>query len=52
MHRYFKRIDGVGSGDYIYYWQSKGLSDERINPIKTSDNGITPKRSFYVLKQK
>ena len=34
MHRYFKRIDGVGSGDYIYYWQSKGLSDERINPIK------------------
>ena len=36
MYRYFKRIAGVGAGDYIYYWQSKGLSDERLNSIKTS----------------
>ena len=46
MYRYFKRIAGVGSGDYIYYWKSKGLSDERINSIKTSDYGITPYLSY------
>ena len=33
MYRYFKRIAGVGNGNYIYYWQSKGLSDEKINSI-------------------
>ena len=27
MYRYFKQIAGVGIGNYIYYWQSKGLSD-------------------------
>ena len=27
MHRYFKGIAGVGNGSYIYYSQSKGLSD-------------------------
>ena len=42
MYRYFKRITGVGNGNYIYYWESKGLSDERIVFIKTSDYGITP----------
>ena len=36
MQRYFKRIAGVGSGNYIYFWKSKGLSDERINSITTS----------------
>ena len=46
MYRYFKRIAGVGSGDYIYYWKSKGLSDERINSIKTSDYEITPYLSY------
>ena len=47
MYRYFKRIAGVGRGDYINYWKSKGLSDERINSIKTSDYGITPYFSYY-----
>ena len=28
-----KIIDGVGNDSYIYYCQSKGLSDERINSI-------------------
>ena len=27
MYRYFKVIAGVGNGNYIYYWKSKGLSD-------------------------
>ena len=34
MYRYFKQIAGVGNGSYIYYWQSKGLSDRKINSIK------------------
>ena len=34
IKRYFKVIAGVGNGSYVYYWKSKGLSDERINSIK------------------
>ena len=25
--RYFKRVAGVGSCEYIYFWKYKGLSD-------------------------
>ena len=42
MYRYFKIIAGVGNGSYIYYWQSKGLSDERINSITASNYSVTP----------
>ena len=42
MYRYFKRIAGVGSGYYLYFWKSKGLSDERIDSITTSNYSITP----------
>ena len=38
MYRYFKRIAGVGSGDYIYYWKSKGLSDENITAPSAPNN--------------
>ena len=41
---------GLGSGNYIYYWKSKGLSDKRINSIKTPDYGITPKLNYYSSK--
>ena len=37
MYRYFKRIAGVGNGNYIYYWKFKGFSDKRINSITTSN---------------
>ena len=50
MYRYFKRIIGVIIGNYIYYWQFKGLPDERINSIKTSDYRITPYLSYYGTK--
>ena len=30
MYRYFNRVRGVGSGNCIYSWKSKGLSDENI----------------------
>ena len=47
IQRYFKRIAGIGNGNHIYYGKSKGLSDERINSIKTSDYGITSYLSYY-----
>ena len=50
MYRYFKRITGVGCGDYIYYWKSNGLSDERTNSIKTPNHSITPNLDYYGTK--
>ena len=46
ISRYFKKIAGVGNGSYIYYWKSKGLSDERINSFETSNHSITPKLDY------
>ena len=40
MYSYLKQIAGVGNGDYIYYWESKRLSDERIDSIKTPNLSI------------
>ena len=31
----------------VYYWKSKGLSDEKITSIKTSNYEITPYLSYY-----
>ena len=50
MYRYFKIIDGVGNGRYIYYWQSKVLSDERSNSITVSNYGVTPFLDYYGTK--
>ena len=47
MYRYFKKIASVGSGNYIYFVKSKGLSDERINSITTFNYSITPELSYY-----
>ena len=41
IQRYFKKIFNVGNDNYAYYLKSKGLSDETIDSIKTSDYGIT-----------
>ena len=50
MYRYFRRIFGVVSGNCIYYWKSKGLSDERINSITASSYKVTPQLSYYGTK--
>ena len=52
MHRYFKKIAGVGSGNYIFFWKSKGLSEERINSVTASNYTITPELSYYGTKTK
>ena len=49
-YRYFKMIAGVGNVNYIYYWKSKGLSDERTNSIKTPNHYITPNLDYYGTK--
>ena len=46
LNKYFKRVVDLGSGNYIYYWKSKGLSSEKINSIITSNYGITPELNY------
>ena len=46
MYRYLKRVVGVGAGNYIYFWKSKGLSDENI----TSDYSLNPQVSYLGTK--
>ena len=50
MYRY-KRVAGINRGNYIYFWKSKGLPDENITPLVTSDYGITLKLSYFGTKQ-
>ena len=47
MYRYFKIIDGVGNGSHIYYWKSKGFSDEGINSITASNYCVIPDIDYY-----
>ena len=50
MYRYFKRVIGVGSGDYIYLWKSKGLSDENITAPTTSDYSLNLQLHYFGTK--
>ena len=37
IYRYFRRIIGVDSDNYIYFWKSIGSSDERFNSNTASN---------------
>ena len=50
MYKYFKKIAGVGSGNYIYFWKSKVLSDKRLDANTASNYSITPELSYYGTK--
>ena len=50
MCRYFKRVAGVGSGIYIYFWKSKGLSDENITASTTSNYSLNRELSYLGTK--
>ena len=50
MQRCFKRIAGVGSGNSIYFWRSKSLSDERVKSNTASNHSITPELSYHGTK--
>ena len=53
MHWYFKRVvSGVASSNYIYFWKSKGLSDENITAPNTSDYSLNPQLSYLGTKTK
>ena len=50
IYRSFKRISGVDGGNYIYFWKSKGLIDERINSVTAFSCKVTPQLSYYGTK--
>ena len=50
MYRYFKRVSGVVSCNYIYIGSSKGLSDENITAPTTSDYSLNPQLSYLCTK--
>ena len=52
MLRYFKRITGVGTGNYIYFWKSKGLSNENTTAPTTIDYSLNPLLSYLGTKTK
>ena len=45
-----KKVIGAGSGDYIYFWKSKGLSDQNITPPIVSDHSLTQILSYFGTK--
>ena len=47
---YFKRVIGVGTGNYIYFWKSKGLSDENITAPTTRDYKGNLQLSYFGTK--
>ena len=50
MCRCFKRVSGVGSDNSIYFWKSKGFSDENITATYTRDYKLNPEFSYYGTK--
>ena len=50
MYRYFKRVSGFGSDNYIYSWRSKGLSGENITAPTTTDYSLNPQLSYLGAK--
>ena len=50
IYIYFEIIAGVGNCSYINYWKSKGLSDKKINSVKTSNHSINPNFNYYGTK--
>ena len=50
MYWYFKRVIGVGSGKYIYFWKFKRLSDENITTPTTRYYSLNPQLSYFGSK--
>ena len=50
MDQYFRRVNGVGTGNYIYFWKSKGLSDENITAPNTSDYSLNLQLDYLGTK--
>ena len=50
MYRSFKRFCGVGTGNYLYFWISKGWFDEKIAVPNASDYSINPQLRLFGTK--
>ena len=50
MYRYFKAFSITQYIEYVSEWKSKGLSNESIKAISTSDNSLNPTLSYYDTK--
>ena len=50
MYRSFKRVVGVGNGNYIYFWKYKGLSDENATAPTTNDYSLNRQLSYLGTK--
>ena len=50
MYRYFKAFSITQYVEYVSEWKSKGLSNESIKAISTSDNSLNPTLSYYDTK--
>ena len=50
MYKYFKRVtDSTDNIVYVRYWQSKGLSDGKINAPNTSSSNDQAVTSHFVI---
>ena len=49
VHKYFELITNI---KHITKWKSKGLSDESIKPLPTSNNSLAPLIGYYGYKTK
>ena len=53
LRKYFHLNSVAGAADYVLSWQSKGLSNESIEPpTTTTNNSLTPKLNYYGTKKK
>ena len=50
ISKYVRMIIGVGNGEYIYFWNCKGFSDESINSITASNFIIIPSLDYVGAK--
>ena len=51
--RYFKRVSGAVTGNYIYFWKSKGLSDKNTTATPTTtDYRPYPQISYFGTKRR
>ena len=50
MYKYFKVFSITQYVEYVSEWKSKGLSNECIKAISTSDNSLNPTLSYYDTK--
>ena len=46
IHKYFEFVN-INNEWYITAWKSKGLSEESITPLVTSDNSLNPLIDYY-----